>query len=280
MIDLTTSLKPTISILGCGWYGFALAEELLKNGYKVKGSTTSLNKLEFLQKAGIEPYLVNFEDGKSEYEANFFDTEILIISIPPKSKSPNLIDYPNKISSIALTAKKHNVKQIILISSTGVFQDGNFVVNEQTIPQPSTESGKMMLMAEESLRQDPSSRATIIRFAGLIGPDRNLAKHFAGKNDIANGQAPINLIHLADCIGLTRSIIDQKAFGNIYHGVSPDHPTRATFYTKACITSGFPSPNFINELLAWKKIESINTQALGYQYKVQNWLESLNQNIL
>jgi len=280
MIDLKTAIKPPISILGCGWYGFALAKELINSGHKVKGSTTSVDKLAVLKEAGIEPYLVNFEDGKSEYEASFFDTEILIISIPPKSKSPNLIDYPNKISSIALTAKKHNVKQIILISSTGVFQDGNFVVNELTIPEPSSESGKMMLMAEESLRQDPSFKTTIIRFSGLIGPDRNLAKHFAGKNDLANGQAPINLIHLADCIGLTQSIIDQKAFGNIYHGVSPDHPTRATFYTKACIASGFPSPNFINELLAWKRIESINTQALGYQYKVQNWLESLNQGIL
>jgi len=280
MIDLTTSTKPTISILGCGWYGFALAKELLKNGHKVKGSTTSVDKLVVLKEAGIEPHLVNFEDGKSEYEESFFDSEILIISIPPKSKSPNLIGYPNKIKSIALAAKKHNVKQIILISSTGVFQDGNFVVNEDTIPQPSTESGRMMFIAEESLRQDPLFSATIIRFSGLIGPDRNLAKHFAGKNDIANGQAPINLIHLSDCIGLTRSIIDQKAFGNIYHGVSPDHPTRATFYTKACIASGFASPNFINELLAWKRIESINIQALGYQYKVQNWLESLNQSIL
>lgn len=280
MIDLTTSIKPTISILGCGWYGFALAKELLNNGHKVKGSTTSIGKLPILQEVGIEPFLINFEDGKSEYEAGFFDTEILIISIPPRSKSPNLIDYPNKISSIAITAKKHNVKQIIFISSTGVFQDGNFVVNEQTIPQPSSESGCMMFMAEESLRQDPSLETTIIRFAGLIGPDRNIAKHFAGKHDIANGQAPINLIHLADCIGITKSIIDQKAFGNIYHGVSPDHPSRAIFYTKACIASGFTIPHFTDELLAWKTIESINTPILGYEYQIQNWLEWLNKNTI
>lgn len=31
---------PTVSILGCGWLGLPLAEQLLAEGYSVKGSTT------------------------------------------------------------------------------------------------------------------------------------------------------------------------------------------------------------------------------------------------
>jgi glycerol-3-phosphate dehydrogenase len=37
-----------ISILGCGWYGTALAKTLVNAGYHVKGSTTSPQKLEVL----------------------------------------------------------------------------------------------------------------------------------------------------------------------------------------------------------------------------------------
>ena len=44
-----------IGILGCGWFGFALAKALLAKDYLVKGTTTSEDKLATLKKAGIEP---------------------------------------------------------------------------------------------------------------------------------------------------------------------------------------------------------------------------------
>lgn len=221
----------TISILGCGWYGLAMAKELVANGYTVKGSTTSEDKLETLRKFNIKPFLINFDGEGSTYDANFFDCDVLIISIPPKRNVQ--ADYPNKIQNIALAAKKNKVKHIIFISSTGIFQNGNFIVDEETTPEPNTNAGKALFTAEEVLKATRTFITTIIRFAGLIGPERNLAKHFAGRTDIANGSAPINLIHLTDCIGITKAIIEQKAFGNIYHGVTPSHPSKKDFYTKA-----------------------------------------------
>jgi glycerol-3-phosphate dehydrogenase len=34
-----------ISILGCGWYGTALAVDLIEKGILIKGSTTSTEKM-------------------------------------------------------------------------------------------------------------------------------------------------------------------------------------------------------------------------------------------
>ena len=48
-----------ISILGCGWLGFPLAENLINKGNKIKGTTTSVDKLQLLSKAGIVPYLIS-----------------------------------------------------------------------------------------------------------------------------------------------------------------------------------------------------------------------------
>ena len=48
--------KETITILGCGWLGLSLAQALVKEGYAVKGSTTTEEKLEQLQYAGVEPF--------------------------------------------------------------------------------------------------------------------------------------------------------------------------------------------------------------------------------
>ena len=254
----------TIGILGCGWYGFALAEALLADGYAVKGSTTSERKLTLLKEAGIKPYIVNLATPK--FDTDFFDCDVLIISIPPRKNNNASVSYVDQIKIICEVAK---AKQVIFISSTGIYQDGNFIVDENTIPEPTSETGKSLLAAETALKNNLTFTTTIIRFGGLIGPNRNLAKHFAGKTAISNGLAPVNLIHLYDCIGLTKAILSKNAFGNIYHAVSPNHPTRAAFYTQSCIDSEFEKPKFINELLDWKQIESVVVPAiLGYRWKV------------
>ncbi len=261
--------KETISILGCGWYGLALAEALLADEYVVKGSTTSENKLAQLKEVGIEPYLLNFASPEPEFDVNFFNCEVLIISIPPRRNSEASISYADQIKCICTIASSANVKHVIFISSTGIYQDGNFIVDENTIPQPTSETGKSLLAAETFLSQNTQFTTTIIRFGGLMGPNRNLAKHFAGKTGISNGLAPINLIHLYDCIGLMKAVLQKKAFGLLYHGVSPSHPTRAAFYTQACIDSGFEKPDFINELVTWKQIESVNVPTI---YAIANLL--------
>lgn len=262
----------TIAILGCGWYGLPMANELIQKGYKIKGSTTTKAKLTILEQAGITPFLIDFKDDSLSKSKDFFECDVLLIAIPPKAKETEGLNYAEKIKQVAEIASQNNVKQIILISSTGIYPDNNFIVDETVSPIPNIVAGKMLLEAENVLNTSSLFTTTIIRFAGLIGPERNLAKHFAGKADIANGLAPINLIHLTDCIGLTSSIIENRKFGNIYHGVSPSHPTRSEFYTQACIASGLEKPQFLNEKVAWKQIESKNVpEVLAYEYVYADW---------
>lgn len=256
--------KETISILGCGWYGLALAEALIADGFVVKGSTTNEDKLNELKEVGIRPYLINLAN-PSDLDPDFFACDVLIISIPPRKKENVLFSYEDQIKRISAIA----FSEVIFISSTGIYQDGNFIVNEEIIPKPNSEVGRSLLAAETTLRQNAPFTPTIIRFGGLIGPNRNLARHFAGKTGIANGLAPINLIHLYDCIGLMKAIIRKRAFGLIYHGVAPSHPSRSDFYTKACLDSEMERPEFINELLSWKRIESLTVPSiLNYEWKV------------
>jgi len=55
--------------------------------------------------------------------------------------------------------------------------------------------------SEQLFHENTNFQTTVIRLAGLIGPGRNPARFFAGKTNIPNGNAPVNLIHLDDCIG-------------------------------------------------------------------------------
>lgn len=261
-----------VSILGCGWYGKALAKSLLKNGVTVNGSATSPEKLQQLSDLGIIPCLVNFKADGEDYDPEFFECDILIVSIPPKARKGEAKDYLPKIQRIINVINRHQTAKVIYISSTAVYGDINGEVNEHNDPEPDTESGKTLFEAENLFKQQTTFQTTIIRFAGLVGPGRHPGRFFAGKKDIPNGNAPVNLIHLDDCIGITLAVIDQDVFGYLINASSPDHPTKSDFYLQATLRAGLPAPEFINELNSWKLINSVHVQqVLNYEFKVPAW---------
>lgn len=270
--------KQTISILGCGWYGLALAKRLITEGYTVKGSTTSPDKIDLLASVGILPYLLNLQEQEVSGDPDFFKTDILVIAIPPKRSSSEQSSFLGKVQQIADLAEARQVKQVIFISSTAVYGESNAEIGVSSLPMPDTASGKAMLETEQLLSSNLSFSSTILRFAGLIGPGRNPGRFFAGKQDIPNGQAPVNLLHQEDCVEFTLSLIQQAAFGYIYNVCSPDHPSRQEFYVKAAQKSQLPLPTFIDELLKWKIIsgEPANS-TFKYQYRITNfskWMDT------
>lgn len=258
-----------ISILGCGWYGKALAIDLIKKGVTVKGSTTSTEKMALLEADGIHSHHINLSPENEVIEGDFFKCDVLWISIPPKARAGKGMEYIAQISEVVDLINSYSIKQIVLISSTAVYGDDSTVVTEMDEPKPDSESGKVLLEAESILKRETSFTTTIIRFAGLIGPGRNPGRFFAGKTNIPNGDAPVNLIHLTDCLGVSWAIIKEQAWGNTFNAAAPQHPSRAEFYTQAAERSGFEKPQFIKEKNNWKIIESVNVpQLLQYTYKV------------
>jgi nucleoside-diphosphate-sugar epimerase len=264
-----------ISILGCGWYGKALAKQLMQNSIIVKGSATSNSKLEDLRAIGVLPYVVKFETDSEVFDGDFFGCDILIVSIPPKSRSQQGGSYLHKIESIIKAIALYEIKKVIYISSTGVYSDRNNEVNELDLPRPDTEAGTLLLAAEHLFQNQASFATTIIRFGGLVGPGRHPGRFFAGKTNIPNGLAPVNLIHQLDCVGITMAIITQNAFGYVFNACSPSHPTKAIFYSEMALNANLPAPQFINEQKKWKLVNSINlAELLKYDFRVKDWFQA------
>ena len=250
----------TISILGCGWYGLPLAEKLISKGFEVKGSSTSHEKLETLKAVGIDPFKVNFEHDSEAFHPDFFNCELLIISIPPKRSSGQSQLYPDKIKRIKEAVIRYEVPRVVFISSTSVYGDVNQELNENSPTSPVTDSGKAMLEAENLLKAQNEFKISIIRFGGLIGPGRDPARFFAGKKGIPNGQAPVSMIHLDQCIEVTNAIIEKDAFGYTFNACSSNHPMKMDYYKQAALKSDLEVPEFIDELKEWKIISSINME--------------------
>src|SRR5690625_6737498 len=87
----------TITVLGCGWLGFPLAERLAGRNYRVKGSARSEKKVKLLNQNSIDGYRIELPDSFQDESAElFWNSEILFLNIPP-SGSGNPETYHRQI---------------------------------------------------------------------------------------------------------------------------------------------------------------------------------------
>ncbi|WP_020528222.1 SDR family oxidoreductase [Flexithrix dorotheae] len=237
-------MSKSVSILGCGWLGLPLAKKLVSLDYSVKGSSTSAEKLNSLKASGISPFLISISEDEVEGEIKqFLESEILIINIPPKRKSPGA--YVHQIQQLIPHIAASTIKNVLFISSTSVYPDTNTLVDENCVLPPEKASGKVLLEVEKIFQSNKHFQTTVLRFAGLIGPDRNPGRFLAGREIKVHPEAVVNLIYLQDCIGLIKTLLEKNIWGEVFNGCSTLHPSKAEFYTKAAILGQFNPPDFI-----------------------------------
>lgn len=244
--EIKMATMTQISILGCGWLGLPLAKALLNNGFSVKGSTTSSSKLGDLEKLGVLPFLMALQPNAIDGDiAPFLEgSEILIIDIPPKLRSNNSEDFVGKIQTLIPYIEQSDVQKLLFVSSTSVYGEDNDVVTETTPLNPDSEGGRQLVIVEDLLQKNPHFQTTILRFGGLVGPDRNPVRFLAGKENLPNAKAPINFIHQTDCIGIIQKIIALNCWNETFNAVSPDHPTRESYYQQKAREWQLVAPTF------------------------------------
>jgi nucleoside-diphosphate-sugar epimerase len=271
-----------ISILGCGWLGLPLAKSLLSKGYEVKGSTTSESKLSVLKNAGILPFQIQLEEHQiiGNIEDFLNETDVLVIDIPPglrrEVSASNEMTFVNKVKTLIPFIEKSGIQKVIFVSSTSVYGDGFPIVEitEETKPNPDTESGKQLVIAETLLQSNPHFKTSVIRFGGLLGDDRHPVKFLAGRANVENPDAPVNMIQREDCIGIIEDILKQVQHDNwewneTFNAVARQHPTRKAYYHKKAEILNLPLPTFAEDseskgkIISSEKVETI----LGYSFQ-------------
>ncbi|MDC6366182.1 MULTISPECIES: SDR family oxidoreductase [Flavobacteriaceae] len=235
-----------IGVLGCGWLGLPLAKRFISQDFKVYGTSTSLEKLQQLQKSGIHPYQIRLtENGiNGDIQAFLSNVDILIINVPPKLRGEHKESFIEKMKFLHAEIKKSDVSKVIFVSSTSVYGDTEGEIIEETPAGPATESGKQLLASEQLFIQNANLSTTIIRFGGLIGPHRHPVTMLTKRKGLSNGNHPVNLIHLEDCIHMISTIIEENYWNEIFNGVYPLHPTKKEYYTSEAEKRKIPAPNY------------------------------------
>ena len=256
-----------VSIIGCGWLGFPMATQLISDGFAVKGSTTTVAKLAILESAGIISYLIDLNEDNPQLDDFLHGSEILIVNIPPQLRKDPSRNYVEKIGKLLPFLQNSSVSKVLFVGSTSIYADDNTIVTEETVPNPPTESGRQLLEAEKLLFDNPHFKTTSVRFSGLIGGDRHPVKFLAGK-PISDAEAPVNLIHQSDCIGIILAIILQNSWNEIYNASYPEHPTRIDYYSQKAVEYQLEPPlskpgQSNGKIISSEKLAS----ELGYRFR-------------
>ncbi len=263
-------MSKTIAIAGMGWLGLPLAHRLKILGYTVKGSVTSKEKAADLKKNGLNAFPIMIsEDGVSGQTKEFLEgVKDIIVMIPPGLRRNTGSDYVLKMSHFLSEIEACNVENIVFVSSTAVYGDAQGKVTEKELPKPENEAGRQLLQVEQ-LFFTSRCNTSIVRFGGLYGGSRQPARYLAGRENLSNGNAPVNLIHRDDCISILVEIVKQQAYGHIFNAVHPSHPSKSSYYIQKAKDLGLDPPTYMkNEPAAsFKQVDSVHLkQHLNFSF--------------
>jgi len=223
----------------------SLAEALLAKKIKVKGSVTSPEKFGVLREKGILPFQVILDADHTEMDnPEFFKTDMVIVSIPPRRTDDVELVFPAQIGQLIHYLEEYKVPRVLFVSSTSVYSETAGIAKEEDAVLPDKASGRALIEVENLLIRNEAFKTTVVRFGGLIGADRDPARFLSRQKGVVDGSKPVNLIHRDDCIQIILELISQKVWGDVFNACCPDHPGKKEFYEMASAISGIQPPVF------------------------------------
>ena len=238
----------SISIFGCGWIGKALIP-ILENDYELKASVQTQDSFERLPLE--EKFILNHEN--NFYQADFFQSDTIIIAIPPKGP------YLETIQTLLGYINKET--QIILLSSTSVYDQNEGIIDENS--DKNVKKISLMLKTERFLQKNHQN-TLILRLGGLMGYKRIAGKYTAGKT--LEYDAFVNYIHRDDVVAIIKMFIDKNISSDVINIVAPIHASKQEIYDKNAQVFGFEKTHFTHSELKGKKVSSKKLKE-KYHYK-------------
>ena len=171
--------------------------------------------------------------------------------------------------AIAKALSSSPIRYCIFVSSTSVYGNHNKVVTEQSPLEPTTGSGRALVKSEAIFQEMTALQTTVLRMAGLAGDDRKVGRFLAGKKNLSNANAKVNLVHLEDCIGIIETVIKQEAWNEVFNVCADEHPVKKDFYVAQAKAMGLEPPTFsLEETQAYKIVSNEKLKRiLGYVFK-------------
>jgi nucleoside-diphosphate-sugar epimerase len=197
-----------IAIIGCGYVGKAVAQDLrIKSDCVITATTTTQERVPELETIAQRVVVIKGDDLDAVTSViQNQDAVLLSVGASNGKQYEEVYLQTAKIVVAALKAAP-TVRQLIYTGSYAVYGDqkGEWV-DEDCAIAPANQNGEIMSETEQVLLSASSSnlKVCVFRLGGIYGPGRELIKIFgraAGTTRPGTGEDPSNWVHLDDIVG-------------------------------------------------------------------------------
>jgi len=212
-----------VLIIGCGYVGLALGEELQRRGHSVFALSRRLPA------AGDSPGFEWLSGDVTQPESlrklpSNYDWAVFCASSSHGSAADYRAVYQEGTQNVLNWLAASPPRRFVYTSSTGVYaQNDGSVVTETSATEPGTDTGRILLEAERDLLKSASHAsipAVILRVAGIYGPNRGywLRQFLNGEAKLAGtGARWLNMIHRDDVAAAILAALEKSQSGEVYN---------------------------------------------------------------
>ncbi len=271
-----------ILILGCGYVGVALGAALGEDGHLVWGMRRNPENLP----EAIKPLAADVHDKDlSDFLPEGLDFIFYTLSSGGGGEAGYQAAYADGPQNLikALDMKGEKPKRIFFTSSTAVYPqtDGGWV-DEESPTQPTYYSGRILLEGERAFLSSDHP-ATILRLAGIYGPNRTrlIDSVRAGRAEHHTGPPRFtNRIHRDDCAGTLIHLMKMATPDEIYIGVDDEPADRRAVLNWLAEQLGVPHPRETKtseaesaRAMTNKRCSNARLKATGYRFVYPSYRE-------
>lgn len=238
-------------VCGMGYLGQRVARQALDRGMRVTGLTRTDEKAKVLRAEGFDMIVADLvQQGWYQEVTGRVDFILNCVSAGGGGVDNYIRAYIEGMHSLLHYCAGDFAGRLIYTSSTGVypFSDGE-TVTEETAFTPQAENAEILKTAEEFLQRSGPGGWTILRLAGIYGPDRHylLNQVRTGASELAgDGGVYLNLIHVEDICSAIWKLweADESALNTIYNVVDDEPSLKQEVVAWLAQKTGQPMPRF------------------------------------
>ena len=230
-------------IVGCGYLGARVGAAWLAAGRPVHALTRSRG--DGLRAQGFVPITGDVLDPASLTGLPAASTILYAVGLD-RSAGRSMRDvYVQGLRNVLAALPAGG--RFLYVSSTSVYgQTEGELVDGDSAAEPREENGRIVLETERTLRESRPD-ATILRFAGIYGPNRGIRKQSLLKGEPYVGDADkwLNLIHVDDGVRAVLAAERTDASVGRTFAIADDTPvSRRDFYAEFARLLGAPEARF------------------------------------
>jgi len=232
-------------IVGCGYTGKLLAQQLAFEGQAVYGTARSESGANVIRTRGAHAVVMEAPDFRA-IDKMKGKVDTLVTMMPPKMERD--ASYVDHTGALMAHVSRWNLKAFVYVSSTSVYGDKQGeVVDESTLCTPDSPRGRARLEIEEQVLKS-GMPAMVVRPAGIYGRFRSQFDRLAGRRTrlVEGGVSYTNRIHVRDLATIIQAACERGDAGSIYLA-SDERPALQVEVARHIVdTYGLPAPDEIS----------------------------------